>query len=90
MSNRVRIGVVGDFNPAFHFHHATNAAIRQGAAHLGLALDLEWLPTPEVSEARLASYHGLWLAPGSPYRSFEGAIAAAEFARRRDWPFTGS
>ena len=90
MSRAVRIGVVGDFNPDFHSHHATNTALRQAAAHLRLDLTLEWLPTPEVSEDRLAAYDGLWLSPGSPYRSMDGALAAVELARRRDWPFVGT
>lgn len=90
MRRRVKIAVVGDFNPEFHSHHATNAALRAGAERLGLDLELEWAPTPEVTEERLERSDGVWLAPGSPYSSKENALAAVELARRRDWPFTGS
>ena len=92
MSRAVRIGVVGDFNPAFHSHHATNAALRQAGEHLGLDLWIEWFPTPAVQAAPedLGRYDGIWLSPGSPYDSMEGALRAVEFARRRDWPFVGT
>ena len=30
------------------------------------------------------------LAPGSPYKSFDGMLKGIEFARRRDWPFLGT
>ena len=92
MRQRVRIAVVGDFNPSFPSHHATNAAVQHAAEHLGLDLALDWVPTPAVLEdrERLAAYDGVWLSPGSPYRSLEGALAAVEFARRRDWPFVAT
>jgi CTP synthase (UTP-ammonia lyase) len=88
----MRIGVVGDFNPSFHSHHATNAALRHAAERLALPVDLEWVPTPRVLEdpKDLAGYDGVWLSPGSPYQSLEGALRAVEFARVRDRPFVGT
>ncbi len=88
----MRIGIVGDFNPAFHSHHATNQALRRAGDQMGLDLAVEWLPTPDVERdpEQLAGCDGLWLAPGSPYESLEGALHAAEFARLRDWPFLGT
>lgn len=94
MSNAVRIGILGDFNPEFPSHHATNAAIQHAAKKLDFAVESEWIPTPGVTansaEKTLESFDGLWASPGSPYKSFDGMLKGIEFARRRDWPFLGT
>jgi CTP synthase (UTP-ammonia lyase) len=90
MAKLFRIGVVGDFNPEFHSHRNTNSAMRQAAEALSIEAEVEWVPTEDVTEARLERYDALWLSAGSPYRSLEGALAAVEFARRRDRPFTAT
>src|SRR5690348_5800983 len=70
--NAVRIGVIGDFEPAFHSHFATNAALYDAATRLGVPVELRWLPTPSLTgsdaEKILSSWHGLVASPGSPYR----------------------
>ena len=88
----VKIAIVGDFNPQFHSHHATHAAIQHSAKTLGLGAESEWVPTEQVAANSeiLASYHGVWASPGSPYRSFDGMLRGIEFARTRDWPFVGT
>lgn len=87
----IKIAVLGDFNPGFHTHHATNAALRHAADQLEIQAEVDWLPTPSLlesgAEERLAGYDALWLSSGSPYRSMEGALAGVEVARRRDQPF---
>jgi CTP synthase (UTP-ammonia lyase) len=89
-----RIGIIGDFNPAYHSHHATNAALEHAAAHLGCTVEITWVPTPSLVEPRavemLASYDGLWASPGSPYRSMEGMLAGIQFARIRNRPFVAT
>ena len=91
MADSVRIGILGDFNPEFRSHHATNDALQHAASKLNLKVESEWLPTPSLAEAgaqkRLESFDGLWASPGSPYKSMEGMLNGIEFARRRDWPF---
>lgn len=91
---RIRIGIVGDYNPAFHTHPIIAEAFEHAAARLGADVAAAWVPTesvtPQNAAALLAGFDGLWLAPGSPYRSMEGALEAARFARERNWPFTGS
>lgn len=94
MGKTVRIAVIGDFNPEFHTHHATNAGLRHAADALNLAIEVEWVPTPSLAEPGavevLRPYDGLWLAPGSPYQSEAGAIEAVRFARERDRPFVST
>jgi len=82
------IGVVGDFNPRNETHRATNQALADAG------LRFEWVPTDEVpparAETRLAAYGGLLIAPASPYRSMDGALAAVRFARERGVPLVGT
>jgi CTP synthase (UTP-ammonia lyase) len=81
-----RVAVIGDFNPANTTHGLTNAALE----HLGLPL--EWIPTEAVGapEVTLAAYDGLFISPGSPYVSMEGALEAIRYARERGVPLVGT
>jgi len=82
------VGIVGDFAPLNPTHRATNEAL----GHAGLRS--EWVPTVEVDPARpgarVAEYAGLFIAPASPYRSMDGALAAIRFARERGVPLVGT
>ncbi len=84
----MRVAVVGDHTAGNPTHRATDEAL----AHLGL--DWEWVPTDAVQparpEGRLAGYAGLFIAPASPYRSMEGALAAVRLARERGVPLVGT
>jgi len=90
----VRIGILGDFNPEFRSHHATNDSLQHAAAKLDMPVESAWIPTPSLlepeAEKNLESFDGLWASPGSPYKSFEGMLKGIEFARRRDWPFVAT
>jgi len=87
----VRIGILGDFNPEFRSHHATNDSLQHAARKLEITVEATWLPTPSLLEpgaaAILDSYDGLWASPGSPYKSFDGMLKGIEFARVHDRPF---
>jgi CTP synthase (UTP-ammonia lyase) len=81
------VGIVGDFNPQNVTHRFTNDALGH------LKLSFEWVPTdqvPEAAEHRLGGYAGLWIAPASPYRSMDGALAAIRYARERGVPLVGT
>ncbi|MGH2584486.1 MAG: hypothetical protein ACRDJE_06175 [Dehalococcoidia bacterium] len=94
MTADIRIGIIGDFNPAYPSHPATNEAIRHAADRLAVSARVDWLPTPALlapdADATLAEYDGLWASPGSPYQSMEGGLAGIRFARERDRPFLGT
>jgi CTP synthase (UTP-ammonia lyase) len=94
VSDAVRIGILGDFNPEFRSHHATNDSLQHAARKLKIKVDSEWIPTPSLtvngSDKILESFDGLWASPGSPYKSFGGMLRGIEFARRRNWPFLGT
>jgi CTP synthase (UTP-ammonia lyase) len=81
------VAIIGDFNPQNVTHRFTNDALDH------LKLSFEWVPTDQVPEAaglRLAGYAGLWIAPASPYRSMDGALAAIRYARERGVPLVGT
>ena len=94
MSNAVRVGILGDFNPEFPSHHATSEALQHAARKMEFRLESEWIPTPSLiagdTDKMLENFDGLWASPGSPYKSFDGMLKGIEFARRRDWPFLGT
>jgi CTP synthase (UTP-ammonia lyase) len=90
----VRIGVVGDYNPAFPGHVAIKTSLEHAAESLSISVSCEWVPTPAITRDNAADTVGrcdaIWTAPGSPYRSKNGMFAAIEFARKRDWPYVGT
>jgi CTP synthase (UTP-ammonia lyase) len=89
----VRIGVIGDFEPAFHSHFATNAALYDAATALKVPIEIRWIPTTALehsAEEILDRWDGLIASPGSPYKSFDGMVRGIEFARTRDWPLVGT
>jgi CTP synthase (UTP-ammonia lyase) len=94
VNESVRIGILGDFNPEFRSHHATNDSLQHAARKLQLTVETSWLPTPALVEpgaaAMLDSCDGLWASPGSPYKSFDGMLKGIEFARVHDRPFLGT
>lgn len=92
MTNRLEIAVIGEFDGGYGPHLATDAAIAHSAAALGLDAAVTWLDTGELAEdlgaARTAD--ALWCAPGSPYRSLAGALAALRFGREHGVPTLGT
>jgi len=94
MKNTLRIGIVGDYNPASRYHAATNAALQHAGDALAVPVEVTWVPTPSVDEASaekvLGQFDALWCAPGSPYESMEGALAGIRYARERGRPFVGT
>lgn len=94
MTDSVRIGVLGDLEPASRGHKAINDALQHASAKLKIKVDSQWIPTPSVlspdAKKMLESCDGIWASPGSPYKSFEGMLKGIEFARRHDWPFLGT
>ena len=94
MKNTLRVGIVGDYNPASRYHAATDAALRHAGNALEVPVEVTWVPTPAVDEAGaeqvLGQFDTLWCAPGSPYDSMEGALAGIRYARDRGRPFVGT
>ncbi len=91
MDRKVRVGIIGDYDPKKHFSHIpTNEALEHAAGALSASLDFNWVPTPSLtgrSAETLKQFDALWCASGSPYDSMDGAIQGIRFAREMGWPF---
>jgi CTP synthase (UTP-ammonia lyase) len=93
MASETRIALVGDYNPDVPAHRAIPQALQIAAEGSGCTIRTEWVATEQLSTDaphHLAHYGGIWVAPGSPYRSMEGALAAIKYARTRNVPFLGT
>jgi CTP synthase (UTP-ammonia lyase) len=94
VSDATRIGVLGDLDPGSRGYKAISDALEHAATKLQIKLESQWIPTPSVlapeATRLLDSFDGIWAAPGSPYKSFDGMLKGIEFARRRDRPFLGT
>ena len=55
-------------------------------------LTWDWLGTDTLTDVprQLTAYAGVWVVPGSPYRSMDGALAAIHYAREARRPFIGT
>jgi len=83
-----RIGIVGDFDPENRTHIFTNNGIRHAAEVMGKPIETVWLPTDQPAD--YSQFDGLFGSPGSPYRSFDGALSAIRYAREKKVPFIGT
>ncbi len=81
------IGVIGDLDLNNPTHRFSNEAL----AHAGAGY--AWVPTDQIGpdpDVALRRFAGLLIAPGSPYRNMDGAIAAVRYARERGVPLVGT
>lgn len=82
-----KIAVVGESIKGFIPHEALNQSL------IWLGAEYEWVDTQDIYRYRdksLSGYTGIWSAPGSPFKSLEGAIFAIEYARQHDIPHLGT
>jgi CTP synthase (UTP-ammonia lyase) len=83
------VALVGDRSPSVRAHARIPQLIDALRRRDGVVLDPYWIPSTEAHE-NLEGFDGIWVVPGSPYASAEGAIAAAGAARKRGIPFLGT
>jgi len=88
------LAIVADFNPGSKSHGATNDAIAHSADALGLKIEPRWIGTDELARpngaSRIAGFDGIWVGPGSPYVSMDGALSAIEMSREMGIPLLGT
>ncbi|MEO8181395.1 MAG: hypothetical protein ABI895_21365 [Deltaproteobacteria bacterium] len=90
MTRALHLGIVGDFERTRFSHWATEAALFHAATQLGQPIELHWLGTDQVTssgaERCLLELDGLWGAPGGPFASNDGMVAAIRQARETGLP----
>jgi CTP synthase (UTP-ammonia lyase) len=84
------VAIIGEFDPEFEPHAATNAAIAHSSAALGLQLDSAWVSTADIEESVFRRHHALWVAPGSPYKDLARTLWAIRHAREQGIPCFGT
>jgi CTP synthase (UTP-ammonia lyase) len=82
----MRLLVLGEYNPAWETHRATDAAIAETRTALNLVLDTSWCSTESVTPELLAQSDGFWIATGTPYKSMARALDVIRHARERGVP----
>ena len=85
-----RIALVGDRSASVRAHTRIPVIVDALLSREGIALDPYWIATPDVGECDLTGFDAIWLVPGSPYASAEGALAAVRTAREQRIPFLGT
>ena len=93
MRDIVNVGIIGDYNPKYKLHDATNDSLHHASNELAIPITVKWMPTDSLIDSakeNLLEFDALWCAPGSPYKSFGGALNGIEFARTQDLPFLGT
>ena len=85
-----RLALVGDRSSAVRSHGRIPVLLEALRTRDDVVLDAYWVGSDHADEAELDRFDGIWLLPGSPYRSLEGAIRAARIAREAGNPFLGT
>lgn len=83
--NAPLVALVGDRST----HEAAHARIGEALGAVGL--HHRWHATDTLSvPGDIADADGIWVVPGSPYRSMTGALAAIQHARQAGIPYLGT
>jgi CTP synthase (UTP-ammonia lyase) len=85
-----RVALVGDRSPHVRSHTRIPGLIEALRAREALALDVYWVATDDVPDTRIQDFDGVWVLPGSPYRSEAGALRAIRTAREGGIPLLGT
>ena len=84
------IALLGEYSPTFPPHASTNAAIGHSRKLLGVDIAANWVSTEDIEPRLFERYYGIWVAPGSPYKSMEKTLWAIRFARENNIPCFGT
>lgn len=92
MAHRVRVtsrlAFVGDRSPLVASHRRIPMLLDALRRNDGLLVEGYWIASEESEDpAAVDGFDGVWLLPGSPYRSEAGALTAVRTARERKIPF---
>ncbi|MGE5805351.1 MAG: glutamine amidotransferase-related protein [Ignavibacteria bacterium] len=89
--NKIKVGLIGDFNPEVTAHKAIPLALNISSKKAGVEVCPVWVATDSIkNEENLSGYEALWCVPASPYKSMEGALTGIKYAREHKIPFLGT
>lgn len=89
---RITIALVGDFDEKIHTHVALNESIDHCRTLVPFEVEVKWIPTVtiEILLSHLSNFHGVWIAPGSPYKNDHAVYQVISVAREMNIPIIGS
>ena len=92
MTGKLRVALIGDYNPAVIAHQAIPAALRLAGLQTGSNVEGVRLHTASIADpgAQLRDFAGIWCVPASPYANADGAMEAIRYAREQGRPFLGT
>jgi CTP synthase (UTP-ammonia lyase) len=86
-----KVAVIGEYYDNFEPHTSLSRSLDYLKDEYDF--EYEWIETEIVEKEKdrlLNNYAGIWSAPGSPFKSLEGALYAITFARSKDIPHFGT
>ena len=86
-----KIAIIGEYYDNFEPHTSLNKSLDYLSGEYDFGY--EWIGTELVDREKdriLKSYAGIWSAPGSPFKSLDGALYAVTYARLNDIPHLGT
>ena len=89
----MKLGIVGEYDSLRDTHNQTNAAISHSLNQLNADIEWNWISTEDVlthKDQIFESYHGFWIAPGSPYKKMLGALEVIKHCRLNNIPLLGT
>ncbi len=84
------VALLGEYLPTYPPHASTEAAIEHSRQFLQADISADWISTAAVAPNLFEQYAGLWVAPGSPYKSMENTLWAIRYAREHNIPCFGT
>jgi CTP synthase (UTP-ammonia lyase) len=88
---KTKIAIVGEYYDTFEPHTSLNKSLDYLQNQYGFEYD--WVETITVEKEKdelLKKYQGIWSAPGSPFKSLDGALYAISYARLNNIPHLGT
>lgn len=89
----VRVAIIGDYDSKYISHPQTGTSVVAAGRRASVDADFEWIGTGVIANAgprTLDAFDGVWMSPGSPYRSLDGALIGIRHARLSRKPFVGT
>ncbi len=84
------MALIAEYTPTFPPHIATTEALKHSSAAVGVEIEATWISTAAIPDSLFDDFDGIWIAPGSPYKSMERTLGAIRHAREQGIPCFGT
>ncbi|MDC7125467.1 MAG: hypothetical protein PQJ46_07860 [Spirochaetales bacterium] len=90
---KVNIAIVGEFREDLLPHTSLTQSLDYLSEDSEFSIEYKWIDTSLLEnepQKALSGFHGIWSAPGSPFKSLDGAVNAIQYARENNIPHLGT